>query len=271
MMYYMPELPEVETVVRQLRKKIKGRRIKEIEVNFGGRIRDKDGMNLADLIGREVLDVERRAKLIIWKFGVMNLVSHLKMTGKWLSEPSLPERHLHAKFAFDDGQVLYWSDVRKFGYLELMTAEELEEKLGDYGLEPLETDARDLVVRLQENERKILKAALLDQSIIAGIGNIYADEACFAAGILPSRRVGDLNEVEINGLVVAIKNILSKAVEMGGTTANNYMSVDGKRGEFVNFLKVYGRKEKNCVECNAIIERLVLVGRGTHICLKCQR
>lgn len=267
----MPELPEVETVVRQLNSLISKREISEVKVNFAKIVKNELEDFLSFLVGKKVLRVYRRAKLIIWEFEDGVLVSHLKMTGKWLTEKILPQKHIHLEIIFSDGEELYWSDVRKFGYLEWLNFDELNQKLEKYGPEPLENELEDLIKVFEKPKGRKVKAALLKQEVIAGVGNIYADEACFASGILPTRELGSLKLKEKRSLLIELRRILEKSIEQGGTTANNYMSVDGSKGEFVNFLKVYGRKGEKCFNCEGEIEKIVLVGRGTHFCRNCQK
>lgn len=266
----MPELPEVETVVRQLNDLISQREIAEIKINFPKIIKTERGHFLNSLIGKRVLRVRRRAKLIIWEFENGVLVSHLKMTGKWLTEKILPQRHIHLEIIFSDGEELYWSDVRKFGYLEWLNFDELNQKLEKYGPEPLENELEDLIKVFEKPKGRKLKAALLKQEVIAGVGNIYADEACFEAGILPMRELGSLTDEEKIRLVEELRSILQKSIKLGGTTANNYMSVDGSKGQFVNLLQVYGRGGNDCVRCAGVVEKIKLAGRGTHFCRGCQ-
>lgn len=269
----MPELPEVETVKRQLNTRLVNKRITSVEIIHSGRERPK-GDDFSDrLKGRKITAVKRRAKLLIFYFmdgGVMT--AHLKMTGKFLfaEKKYEPKKYDHILFTLDDGGVMIWSDIRKFGFVALLTDEELETELADYGPEPLEHEAQVLADALAKKSTRTIKSVLLDQSVIAGVGNIYADEALFRARIHPSIRANELTNVQRLNLAKEIQTILAESVEQKGTSANDYVDTNGERGGFLSLLRVYGRAGEKCTKCKTAIQKITQAGRGTHFCPKCQ-
>ncbi|MFZ2681815.1 MAG: bifunctional DNA-formamidopyrimidine glycosylase/DNA-(apurinic or apyrimidinic site) lyase [Patescibacteria group bacterium] len=272
----MPELPEVETVRRQLNDRIAGKTIREVLVFQTGRETPVGAEFVRAVVGRSLLGVERRAKVLVFRFedgGAM--LGHLKMTGKFIFVPvthrDSPGKHDRILFVFDDETQVVWSDVRKFGYLKLVTSDEAREALAHYGPEPLEATAQELAERLVRKSTRTIKAALLDQTVIAGIGNIYADESLFRANIRPTRKVDKLTNEERLLLATEVKTVLAESLAQNGTSANDYVDADGKKGGFQNLLKVYGRGGEACMVCTAPIIRTVVAQRGTHYCAKCQR
>lgn len=269
----MPELPEVETVKRQLHAGLSGRRIIHVEVWREGRIQP-DGQGFAKLVqDRVIRSVERRAKLLIFKLDDGNaLTAHLKMTGKFtFVEPGYQkQKHDRLLFTFDDGTSVVWSDVRQFGFIHRVTAGELKEILSAYGPEPLETDVKQLAERLSQPKTRALKAALLNQEVVAGLGNIYADEACHRAGLRPMRRLGTLSRADRESVMKYAQEILREAIEQKGTSANDYVDTKGERGGFLGLLRVYGREGEPCQRCKANIKKVVFAQRGTHYCPSCQ-
>lgn len=274
----MPELPEVETVRRQLNARLAGARISAI--TFWQRGREFPNADaIADTLRDRVIDgIERRAKLLIFRIrGGGALVGHLKMTGKFLFAPldHVPGKHDRALFVLEnpgqDSFGVLWSDVRKFGYLKFMSNEDLDLMLAEYGPEPLEASEDEIVQALSKSSMRSVKAILLDQTKIAGVGNIYADEASHRAGILPMRKWSTLSTDEIRRLVQEIKNVLSESLARKGTSANDYVDTSGSKGSFKNFLRVYKRQGKECLQCGTIIQKTVNAGRGTHFCPECQK
>ena len=286
----MPELPEVETVRRQLHDRIAGKRIRGISIFKTGR-EVPHGEKFATAVkGRKVAGVERRAKVLIFRFDDGNAVlGHLKMTGRFVFVDSMsaplnppitggkrkrfafvPGKHDRMMFVFDSGDHLVWSDVRMFGYLRYVDAKEAERQLSHYGPEPLEATAAELAEGLKRKSFRSIKATLLDQTVIAGIGNIYADEALFRAGIRPGRRTRSLKDEERLRLAKEIKAVLKASLARKGTSANDYVDTTGEKGTFKNFLKVYGRGGKPCRVCETPITKTVVAQRGTHFCKQCQ-
>lgn len=200
------------------------------------------------------------------------MTAHLKMTGKFVFVEQGYEPGKHDRMIFDFGDTrLAWNDVRQFGFVHIVDEEELERILSKYGPEPLETDAQDLSEQVKGPKTRTIKAALLNQEVIAGVGNIYADEACFRAGIRPKRRLGKMNEKDRMNLMKHLKKLLDEAVEQRGTSANDYVDTEGKKGGFLSLLRVYGREGKPCVICKTQIVKIVVAQRGTHYCPECQR
>ena len=272
----MPELPEVETVRRQLHERIAGKTIREVVMYKTGKETPAGTKFVQALVGRQLSGVERRAKLLIFRFTDSDaMLGHLKMTGKFSFLPAgqqpTPAKHDRILFVFDATTQLVWSDVRMFGYLKLVTAEEAKLALAHYGPEPLEASAVELAEHLNIRSTRTIKAALLDQTIIAGIGNIYADEALFRARIQPTHRLDCLAADERIRLAKAIKKVLAEALVQKGTSAVDFLDTRGEKGSFQKFLRVYGRAGQPCVVCEQPIIRSVVAQRGTHTCNYCQK
>jgi len=189
-----------------------------------------------------------------------------------LEEKKLPGRHTHIIFEFNDKSNLYFNDLRQFGYMRIVNQQELEKTLSSFGVEPLSREFTLAHCReILRNKKTSIKQVLMNQKFIAGIGNIYADESCFLAKIKPSRRATSLTEAEIKNLFNSIKKVLKLAIKKRGTTFNNFRDADGNRGNFIKFLKVYGRDRQKCKRCKGgIIKKIRQGGRGTHFCPQCQ-
>jgi formamidopyrimidine-DNA glycosylase len=288
----MPELPEVETVRRDLESRLLNKKIKAVEVldlKLVGNLKKQ-------LIDTSFTEILRRGKLLIFKsnqHGLFMLV-HLKMTGQLiylfkdqvsagghsLSSHSfekavggeLPNKHTRVIITFSDSSRLFFNDVRKFGYIKLTSEAELQKLIAkNYGPEPLENlfDLAEFEVKL--GRRRInIKAALLDQKTVAGLGNIYVDEVLFEAGVRPQRLASSLKPAEVVKIYKAIKRILALAIKNRGTTFSNYVDGSGKKGNFSQKLKVYGRANEKCVKCGSAIIKTKIAGRGTHYCKVCQ-
>lgn len=269
----MPELPEVETIRRQLHAALAGRTITVVELWRSGRESPHGISFVQGVTGRRILTVERRAKLLVWRFDDGSaMVGHLKMTGKFLVVDNEYERAKHDRMRFvTDGPSFVWSDIRQFGYLRLFSnPRELEDTLSAYGPEPLQVEPEDLAARFMAPTSRKVKAALLDQATIAGVGNIYADEACHRAGIRPTRRLGTLTAANRVRLAREIQAVLAESIAQKGTSANDYVDTLGERGGFLDLLRVYGRDGDPCRSCGVPIRKIVLGGRGTHYCPSCQ-
>ncbi len=272
----MPELPEVETVRRQLHDRIAGKTIREVLVFQTGRETPVGSKFIQAIVGRKLKGVERRAKVLIFRFKDGGaILGHLKMTGKFLFSPNgrrpTLAKHDRILFVFDSKTYLIWSDVRKFGYLKVASAEDARDALAHYGPEPLEAKPVELAERLKRKSTRLIKAALLDQTVIAGIGNIYADEALFRAGIKPTRRMDKLTDGERLELAKHIKKVLAESLAQNGTSAVDYLDTSGSKGSFQNFLRVYGRGGQPCRVCDQPIKKIVAAQRGTHYCANCQK
>jgi formamidopyrimidine-DNA glycosylase len=271
----MPELPEVETVARGLRVSLVGCAITGVEVCWVPTLVPPDPVTFARrLVGQVVSGVERRGKWIVIALDDGDtLLVHLRMTGQLVLEPvhSPDDRHVRALFSLGDGRRLRFSDQRKFGRI-VLTADP-QDKLGELGPEPLADDFT--AERLQEmlaRRRGRIKPLLLNQRFVAGLGNIYADESLWRAGVHPLRQAGGLGSAEVRRLHQGIRSVLQAAINGGGTTLADsaYRQPDGRQGEFYDLLAVYGREGQPCVRCGVLIERIVVGQRGTHFCPRCQ-
>lgn len=261
----MPELPEVETITRQLKDRVLGQRVKGVEI-LDPKLQGKG----IERIRTEVISsLRRRGKNIVFGFGTgLYLIAHPRMTGKFLWHPDgHPLQHLRAVFQLSRGD-LCWIDQRRFG--TLMVSEDLN-LLSSLGVEPLSPEFNDgYLCGITKGSRRSIKEFLMDQYKIAGIGNIYAAEILFSAGIHPQRRAGTLSQGEIALLVHRTKDILSKAVEERGTTIANYLDTEGSIGGYQKLLQVYGRAGEPCPNCGHPIERIRQSGRSTYFCPHCQ-
>ncbi len=286
----MPELPEVETIRQDLKKKILNKKIKRVLLTGKARVNLEHNKFIKFLQNKKFVDIDRVGKLLIFDIDIKDkfLLIHLKMTGQLIcvqgrqvtagghSDPNynfdLPDNSTRTVFEFLDGGKLFFNDSRRFGYLKIVNGEELKKVRAKFGIEPL---TKNFTL---ENFKKVLvgrktsiKAILLNQQLIAGIGNIYADEACFLAGIRPDTLVYKLSNGQIVKLYKSVEKLIKKAIEKRGTTFNNYRDSDGNKGNFLNFLKVYGRVGLKCKRCSGIIEKTKVAGRGTHFCANCQK
>lgn len=273
----MPELPEVETVRRTLEQLVLGKEIKEVSVFWPKIIKKPEPVKQFQdaLVGQTIRSISRRGKFLIFILDDYSMVSHLRMEGKYMlyqkEEPY--DKHTHVIFSFIDGTELRYRDVRKFGTMHLFEkGQELKSlPLVNLGPEPLSTafTVAYLAEKLAKTSRKI-KPVLLDQNIVVGIGNIYVDESLFRAGIHPERAASSLTDLEMKKLHQEIVATLSEAVEKGGSTIRSYINSQGQIGMFQLELYVYGRKGEECKKCGTPLEKLVVGGRGTHICPSCQ-
>jgi formamidopyrimidine-DNA glycosylase len=283
----MPELPEVETIKRGLETRIVGRRVAEVKV-----LNEKSSIGLpSELVGREVVGLRRRGKGLIIDFSDgKSLLIHLKMTGQLVFEGGgrfggghptedfvneLPSKQTRVIFVFEDGSKLFFNDQRKFGYVKLLnTAEVMDDKfIAALGPEPWDKvlDKGGLFERLARHGGMTIKGALLDQAIIAGVGNIYADEALFFAKVHPARRVSTVSRAEVERILEGVRKTMEKSIEEGGSTMTNYVKADGTRGNYLDlFAQVFRREGKECLRCGTVIEKTRVAGRGTHFCPKCQ-
>ncbi|RDI44238.1 DNA-formamidopyrimidine glycosylase [Falsibacillus pallidus] len=274
----MPELPEVETVRRTLVELISGKTIGEVKVEWGKIIKLPDDVQeFCHLLkGQKIHSIGRRGKFLIFYLDDYALVSHLRMEGKYgLFQQKDPiDAHTHVFFTFTDGTELRYKDVRKFGTMHLFPKgkELMEAPLNKLGPEPFseEFTAQWLFGRLQRTER-VVKAVLLDQTAVVGLGNIYVDEVLFRAGIHPERKANSLSESEVEKIRNETILTLQEAVDKGGSTIRSYLNSQGQIGMFQLQLFVYGRKGEECKKCGSVIEKFSTAGRGTHICPNCQK
>jgi len=293
----MPELPEVETIVRQLQRAIVGKKIKNTQILLPKIVKAPRGAFLKATTGATITRVWRRAKLLVLELNNgWGLLIHLKMTGQLIytktrnvipAEAGIQDsgsrlkagmtnqKYTHVIFNFSDGTRLFFNDLRQFGYIQLVKSLNLQdffikEKVGP---EPLEEDftLADFQALLTKRPKAKIKQFLMDPKNIAGIGNIYTDEILFFAGVNPLRRVKTLKSGEVIKVFEGIKQILMAAVKLKGTSASDYLDAFGRPGNFVKKLKVYGREGKKCVKCKGVVRRMKIGGRSAHFCPACQR
>lgn len=274
----MPELPEVETVRRQLARAIVGATIKDVVVNFAGRLNLPAKKFVQAIKGKKIIGVERRAKLLIFKLsGDRFILAHLKMSGRFLIKKSgAPiDKHSHVIFKLSGGREIHWNDFRKFGFLKLLDVKDLEKYLAAqaYGPEPLAKSFiwKKMAKCLREKPKAKIKLTLLDQTCIAGIGNIYATEALWSAKIHPLTPIGKIFDEQMKQLYRGTVSVLKKAIVARGTSADAYLDVFGKEGAFEKQLKVYGREGKPCPRCRTAIRKMKIGGRGSAYCPCCQK
>jgi len=275
----MPELPEVETTVRGLKKTIVGKKILDVWTDWPKMFKTVPYSKFKrEIKGRKIKDVKRRGKNIIFELsGNYRLHMHLKMSGNLLvgKFPNANEPYVHTIFALSGGEQLAFSDIRKFGKIDLFRKKEEEDDLKNLGPEPLERSftLKKFKERLKDRPNAKIKAVLLDQRVIAGIGNIYSDEILWGAGIHPERVVKDIEEKYFQKMYQAMKKILEKAMEYRGDSMGTYRDIYGRRGAFQHFHRAYRQTGKPCPkrDCSGIIERIKVGGRSAHFCPKHQK
>ncbi len=286
----MPELPEVETVRRGLSELIIGKVVAsehhDTEKGFPNSPADVTGF----LIGASITEVRRRAKVLMIDLSTSySLVIHLKMTGQLVfvgetrfgaGHPNdslvneLPDKSTRVTLVFTDGSKLFFNDQRKFGWMKLLPTAEIVNLpfMQKVGPEPLSNEftPQDFIQRLARRPKTNIKAALLDQSVIAGVGNIYADESLWGAKIHPTRLASSLSEAEMTLLYHELREVMNLAVEKGGSSNHTYVNAEGKKGSYMDFARVFRRENLACPRCGATIEKTRVAGRGTHTCPVCQ-
>lgn len=270
----MPELPEVETVVRSLRPSLVGAKFVELSTNWENHVVWGKGP-FDDLEGVKVLSIERRGKFI-----VINLerdyviVMHLRMSGRVLVRDvkEEPLRFERTRLEFENVSVRF-CDIRKFGKVWMSTKDEYEQLSGIYklGIEPFDGLDSEKFIELFEGKSGVVKKCLLDQSLVAGIGNIYADEACFYAGIKPNTPVKDLDKKDLDKLFECVIKALEQGIRNKGTSISDFQDAYGKTGRNQEKLYVYGRGGEKCFECEEVLVKSKVAGRGTVHCEKCQK
>ncbi len=270
----MPELPEVETVCQGLRPHMEGNVIASVQLNRPN-LRFSFPNNFASILsGTRVESITRRAKYILMHLdNDHTLLSHLGMSGRMLIDPEETNKHDHVVFHLENGRVVY-RDPRRFGFMDLVPTPNLDSNrfLRSLGVEPLSQELDGTYLSAAFNKKHgPIKSLLLNQSIIAGLGNIYVCEALFETGIHPETPGYALNEMDIETLCVMIKEVLKRAILAGGSSLRDHRQVDGNLGYFQHQFKVYGRERKSCIQCKSPIERLVQSGRSTFFCPSCQK
>ena len=301
----MPELPEVETIKRGLERFLLNKKIVQVKIGT-----EKSFVGPKELVeGQKIVGLRRRGKaLLVDLSGGVTLMVHLRMTGQLIyrmvgaetgadilavakrqqlgdeqsfagGHPTdaffteLPNKQTRVEIKLQDG-TLFFNDQRKFGFIKVLETREVEDEafIKKLAPEPWKMKAEEFYQRLQRHKNALIKAVILDQGVIAGLGNIYADEALFMAKIHPARRAGSLSEEEAKELLMAARRVMEKSIESGGSTMATYVRADGTKGDYLEkFAQVFRREGQPCLVCGAEIEKLRVAGRGTHICPVCQK
>jgi formamidopyrimidine-DNA glycosylase len=305
----MPELPEVETVRLQLKHKVIGATIKAVDV-FHPKTVAHDMTIGKTLAGKTITDIDRIGKLLIFSFlnePDLFLLAHLKRTGQFffvdkkghivggghslqenfgfssrsstekrgrLTAPDtiLPNKHTRVAFRFVDDATLFFNDMRLFGYTKLANQKDMNQARVGFGPEPIdpEFDTKWFIDRVRRRNTPI-KAALLDQSFVSGLGNIYVDEALWRAHVRPTRRASSLTRKEAAAIAEAARAVLQESIAVGGTTFQHFVDTDANKGNFTNYLQVFGKQDTACARCGGMIKKIRCAGRGTHYCPSCQK
>ncbi len=279
----MPELPEVETIRRVLETKLVGRRIEHIRVSHEKPLRPQTARVLqTHARSQRFRAVERRAKYLLLRLDAGALLVHLGMTGQLFAVraqaptptdmPGLPDKHTHVTLTLDRGWLLHFRDIRRFGHFRWITDLEATQLSAGLGPEPLSPSFTPAGLLQTLNRRQTsIKALLLNQEVVAGVGNIYADEALFRARVAPQTLGRTLTLEQCTRLHAAIREVLSEAILHRGTTLSDYYDPESRRGGFQARLKVYGREGEPCVTCRTPVRKATVAQRGTHWCPTCQR
>lgn len=273
----MPELPEVETVKENLKKRLINTKINDVKVLYNNIIAYPDTNTFEKTLkNKKVKDITRRGKFIIFDLEDYYLLSHLRMEGKYFFKNKNDQinKHEHVIFNLDNNQELRYMDTRKFGKMFLIQKENIDTigPLKELGLEPFDKKLTPNYLKEKIKNKIIpIKTALLDQSIIAGIGNIYADEILFLSHVNPLKKSNTLKEKELNNIIKSTKEVLNKAIAKGGTTIHTYTSVDGIKGTYQDSLFVHNKEKELCKVCQTQIKKIKVGGRGTYYCPHCQK
>lgn len=272
----MPELPEVETIRRGLEKAILRKKIAAVRVLAPQSVLPGKAVFIKRLVGQKIGDIERKGKYLVFNLsGGGRLIAHLRMTGQLIYCPrklaAEPQRFSRAILTFEGGSVLHFNDMRKFGRLEAADSARASVVLARLGDDALTVREASFMEAMWRRPNAAVKAALLDQQLFAGVGNIYADEICHAARVLPERAIKTLTEKDLVKMHRAMKSILARSVRCGGTSISDYVDAAGKEGSYERHLRVYGRDGEACYKCGYEIQKIRVAGRGTHYCGKCQK
>jgi formamidopyrimidine-DNA glycosylase len=288
----MPELPEVETVRVGLQRLLPGKRVAAVTSDWPKGFPNAPADVEQFLVGAHIVEITRRAKVLTIALSTKySLVIHLKMTGQLVfrgeherfgaGHPSaslvheLPDKSTRVTLTFDDDSKLFFNDQRKFGWMRLLPTAEVPhlDFFQKVGPEPLATDftATDFIARLERRKQSGIKAVLLDQTVVAGIGNIYADESLWGAKIHPEAKVADIPQAKLKKLFDALQAVLRLSIEKGGSTDRNYVDAEGRRGSYLTFARVFRKQGQPCPRCGTTIIKLRVAGRGTHVCPHCQK
>ena len=275
----MPELPEVETVARGLQGSIAGRRIVSVVLRKTDFIDDPMLLE-RELPGRTIERIERYGKFMLLRLATLQgsdkdvaqaLLVHLGMTGNLA--PSFAEqpfeKHTHTAFLLDDGRELRYTDARRFGRMAFLSGETLAAELQRFGFDPLEVTSKEFAARIRGSKARI-KALLLDQTVLRGVGNIYADESLWRARLHPAKSGARLTPREAEGLCKALRAILLKAIALRGSSISDFIDADGLPGDYQQHHRAYGREGKKCYRCGTMIKRIIVAGRSSFFCPSCQ-
>lgn len=284
----MPELPEVETVVLGLRSLLPGHKVVRVEFDWPKSYPNSQADTEQFLFGANIVDVRRRGKAILIDLSTdYTLVIHLKMTGQLVYRgdtdfggghpndslvDALPDTSTRVEFEFDNGHKLFFNDQRKFGWVRLLPTLEIHEInfMKSLGPDAMSITPSEFVARFGTRQ-KAIKACLLDQTLMAGCGNIYADEALWMSRIHPRTSARKLSKAKLQELHKNLQTVMSLSIDQGGSSNKNYVNARGEKGNYLKFANAYGRKDLPCNRCGTDIQRIVVAGRGTHVCPKCQR
>jgi len=274
----MPELPEVETIKLQLDRLLKNKIIASVELRLPKQVKSDKKKFLKLVIGAKIKKVFRRAKILIMDLDDgYHLVFHLKLTGQLIYQKisrqsgNYPNKYSHIVFNFKTGDRLFFNDLRQFGWVKLVSANELKNILQEFGPEPLAKNfSFEKFYNIFTSKKTAIKPLLMEQIFLAGVGNIYASEACFCAGILPTRRADKISTLEYRKLYQCLRKILKFAIQKKGVSAENYLDALGQEGEMVKYLKVYGRAGEECKKCGSNINSVKQGSRTSFYCPKCQ-
>ena len=288
----MPELPEVETIRISLAKLLPGRVVKDVWHDWHKSFPNAPADAARFLVNAEVIDVRRRAKVLIIELSSnWSLVIHLKMTGQLVFQgqderfgaghptkslvSELPDKSTHVILDFKDGSKLFFNDQRKFGWMRLLPTIEVPEIdfMQTVGPEPLDDDftVDKFIERIQTRKNSPIKAVLLDQKVLAGVGNIYADESLWMARIHPASLVRRISRMKLVALYKDLRDVLNLSIKKGGSTDRNYVDAKGKKGSYLGFAQVFRKQGQPCPRCGTEIIKIRVAGRGTHICPRCQK
>ncbi len=271
----MPELPEVENIVVDLRKRILAKKISKVHIRLSKIIKNKKSFFINKVKDSKIVDIQRQGKFIILYLSKdYCLVIHLKISGQLLYLPSSHplDKYTHLIFEFkNSNDQLRYRDVRQFGYMKLINRSELDDFLSSRtGPDYLSISFQDFA-KVLKSRKRMIKSLLLDQKIFSGLGNIYATEALFQAKIHPKAISSVIKDVKIKKLYYAIQNVLRKAIHLGGSSINDYLRPDTSKGRYQQVLKVYQRKGKRCRRCGARISNVKINNRSSYFCPECQR
>ena len=273
----MPELPEVETVKETLKLKLIGKKIKDVKIYYDGIIAYPEIKEFSKQIKYlPIKDINRRGKWLMFDLDKYYLLSHLRMEGKYFfkNKGDKLDNHEHVVFSLDSNEELRYRDTRKFGKMYLIKKEDINNvgPIKDLGLEPWDTNLTKEYLKDKYKTKKLpIKTVLLDQSIIVGIGNIYADEILFLSKLNPLIKCCDLKDDDLENIIKYTKEVLEKAIKLGGTTIRTYTSVDGVHGRFQNELLIHGKDKGICPNCGQAVSKIKVGGRGTYYCNNCQK